>query len=199
MKPENQIPESELTDNALPKHSEIRQTKPRMTWYLGIDPGLHGALALVPPNGASAVHCADTPTVLVKRGATKRNQYAPGDMRGILCELIAQATMAESPEAPHVVVVIEHVHPMPGEGVRSVGSLMRGSGLWEGICTGLGIPVRLVAPVSWKKHAGLLRTRKGASRVVASAMFPTVDLGPKSHTGRADALLIAAYGRSQQF
>lgn len=199
MNPENQIPESEPTGNALPKHSEIRQTKPRMTWYLGIDPGLHGALALLPPDGANFIALRDTPTVRVKRGTANRTQYAPGDMRGALCALIAEVTVAESPEAPHVVVVIENVHGHPGEGIVSVGSLMRGAGLWEGICAGLGIPVRLVAPVSWKKHAGLLRTKKGASRVVASTMFPAVDLGPKSHTGRADALLIAAYGRSQQF
>jgi|SRR5215813_3517208 len=171
------------------------------TWYLGIDPGLRGALALLPPDG-DCVACTDTPIVHVKRATSTRATYAPGDMRGALVALLAKATVAngaDAPQAAHVVCVIELVHAMPGEGVRSVGTLMRGSGLWEGICTGLGLAVRVVAPVAWKKHAGLLRTKKGASRVVASTLFPTLDLGPKSQTGRADAVLIAAYGRAQQF
>jgi crossover junction endodeoxyribonuclease RuvC len=174
---------------------------PNSTWYLGIDPGLHGALALLPPDG-ECVACRDTPIVHVKRGTTTRAQYAPGDMRAVLVELLARATVtngADATSAAHVVAIIELVHALPGEGVRSVGTLMRGSGLWEGMCAGLGIPVRLVAPQAWKKHAGLLRTKKGASRVVASTMFPTLDLGPKSQTGRADAVLIAAYGRANQF
>jgi len=171
------------------------------TWYLGIDPGLRGALALLPPDG-ECVACTDTPIVHVKKGTTTRAQYAPGDMRGALVALLAKATVANGPEATepaHVVAVIELVHALPGEGVRSVGTLMRGSGLWEGMCAGLGIAVRLVTPLAWKKHAGLLRTKKGASRVVASTMFPTLDLGPKSQTGRADAVLIAAYGRANHF
>jgi len=171
-----------------------------MTWYLGIDPGLHGGLALVPTNGNGAVFVSTTP--IVKVSMKKRLQYAPGDMRRVLCELIAHATVSQSPDGTseaHVVAVIEYVHALPGEGVVSVGTLMRGSGLWEGLCTGLGVPTRLVAPIAWKRFAGLLRTKKGESRVVASQMFPTVDLGPKSSTGIADALLIAAYGRSQNF
>lgn len=169
-------------------------------WYLGIDPGLHGALALVPSDAAlDHVVVRDTPIVKVKTGITLRNQYAPGDMRGVLCELVSIATMTDSPNPARVLVVLEHVHPHPGEGVRSVGSLMRGSGLWEGIAVGLGLPVRLVAPQAWKRHAGLLKTKKGASRIVASTTFPTVELGSKAQTGRADALLIAAYGRSQNF
>jgi crossover junction endodeoxyribonuclease RuvC len=173
---------------------------PNGTWYLGIDPGLHGALALLPADGECAA-VKDTPIVHVKRATGTRSQYAPGDMRAVLCELLAKATMANGAggDGPHVLVCIELVHGRPGEGVRSVGTLMRGAGLWEGLCAGLGLPVRLVAPQSWKKHAGLLRSKKGASRVVASTMFPTVELGPKSHTGRSDALLIAAYGRSQHF
>jgi crossover junction endodeoxyribonuclease RuvC len=171
------------------------------TWYLGIDPGLRGALALLPPDG-DCVACTDTPIVHVKKGITTRAQYAPGDMRSALVALLAKATVANGAEATdpaHVVAVLELVHALPGEGVRSVGTLMRGSGLWEGLCAGLGIAVRVVAPQAWKKHAGLLRTKKGASRVVASTMFPTLDLGPKSQTGRADAVLIAAYGRANQF
>src|SRR5262249_34909195 len=160
---------------------------PNATWYLGIDPGLRGALALLPPDG-ECVACADTPIVYVKRGTSTRAQYAPGDMRAALVSLLARATVAngaDSPQPAHVVVVIELVHALAGEGVRSVGTLMRGSGLWEGMCTGLGLSVRIVAPLAWKKHAGLLKSKKGASRVVASTMFPTLDLGPKSQTGRA--------------
>jgi hypothetical protein len=174
---------------------------PNGTWYLGIDPGLRGALALLPPDG-ECIACTDTPIVHVKRGTSTRMQYAPGDMRGALVSLLAKATVsngADSPQPVHVVAVIELVHALPGEGVRSVGTLMRGTGLWEGMCTGLGLSVRIVAPLAWKKHAGLLRSKKGASRVVASTMFPTLDLGPKSQTGRADAVLIAAYGRAQQY
>lgn len=57
--------------------------------------------------------------------------------------------------------------------------------------------VELVTPQQWKRHHGLLGADKDAARAVASRMFPGASLARTRDVGRADALLIAAYGASR--
>jgi hypothetical protein len=63
------------------------------------------------------------------------------------------------------------------------------------------IPLRLVTPQVWKKHYGLqggrrTRTRAGSGR--ASCFPQHAFLWPlKKHDGRAEAVLLANYGRIQ--
>ena len=71
-------------------------------------------------------------------------------------------------------------------------------GLWKGVLAAAGLRVEVVKPQAWKHALGLARSgsSKDDSRDMASAMFPEVgdDLGRKKDHGRAEALLIAAYG-----
>jgi hypothetical protein len=160
--------------------------------YLGIDPGVTGAIALVQHTAAGRsflVH--DTPVVEIKRGTRRHHDFNVAAMRHLLLDL--------SGDGSDCCAVIEAVHGWPGMDVKSVTSLLHGAGLWEGLCAGLGIPVFRIEPAAWKKYHGLLKTEKTASRVRAAERFPTAELGAKSKTGRADALLIAAYGRAMNF
>jgi len=161
------------------------------TRYVGIDPGLTGAVAVLAPDGTTT--CYDTPTEFVMRGGarSKRREYNLSAMRRLLVTSLG--------DARNTCVVLESMHAMPHEGVKSVFMTGRSVALWEGLCAGLGLPVRKITPVEWKRHAGLIGTEKGASRVCAAQQFPLVDLGPRAQTGRADALLIAVYGRSRGF
>jgi crossover junction endodeoxyribonuclease RuvC len=74
----------------------------------------------------------------------------------------------------------------------------RGLGTWEGVLAGLGIPYELVTPQRWKKALmdGMGKD-KDASRLQAIRLFPAIagQLARKKDDGRADALLIAEYGR----
>ena len=71
-------------------------------------------------------------------------------------------------------------------------------GLWKGVLAAAGLRVEVVKPQAWKHALGLARSgsSKDDSRDMAAAMFPEVgdNLGRKKDHGRAEALLIAAYG-----
>jgi crossover junction endodeoxyribonuclease RuvC len=152
----------------------------RTNIYIGIDPGLGGAIALI-VNGTACVFDTPTATDGVKR------RYLLGSMRDILAQ-------GDSPKH----ACIEAVHAMKGQGVTSMFSFGEGYGIWKGLLSGLGIPFETVTPQRWQKELmdGRPKT-KGASRIRAQELFPYL-----SHTlqrikddGRADALLIAEYGR----
>ena len=152
---------------------------------IGIDPGLTGAVAILPEG-----LFFDTPTASVKKGSSKK-VYLVAEMVTILAIV----------DRDNAHVYIEDVHAMPGQGVSSTFSFGRGYGLWEGIVAALGIPYTLVSPVRWKRAMmDGMGKEKGASRVRAGQLFPQFAdlLGLVKHHGRADALLIAEYGRRQQ-
>lgn len=150
---------------------------------VGIDPGLDGAVAVIWPNGN--VNVLDTPTLNVGRGGKVRREYHAAGM----AELVTRAA---------TFVVIEAVHSMPGQGVRSMFSMGYGLGLWVGIVAASHIPYQTVTPQRWK---GALMDgmgkEKDASRLRASQLYPGVAerLARKRDVGRADALLIAEWGR----
>ena len=83
-------------------------------------------------------------------------------------------------------------------GAASAFNFGKGAGMWLGILAGMGIPYAEVHPTTWKGR--MLRDQgkgKDASRVKALAVWPQTakSLARKKDHGRADALLMAAYGR----
>ena len=131
----------------------------------------------------------DTPTTQVK-AKSSRHIY-----------LVARMVLMLQAYRRDTAVFIEDVHSMPGQGVSSSFTFGKGAGLWEGIVAALSMSYTLVTPVRWKREMmeGMPK-EKGASRVRAMQLFPTLadQLGLVKHHGRADALLIAEYGRRQQ-
>ena len=156
--------------------------------YIGIDPGKSGAVAAI--NGTE-VKLYDTPVARIK---DSKNDYIPSAMAKIIWDLI--------PPSKQVFVVLEKVHAMPGQGVSSMFSFGEGLGLWKGIIAAYSLPYELVAPQTWKKAmmADMPRDNKDASRIVATRLFPNaVDmLSRKKDDGRAEALIMAEYGRRLQ-
>jgi crossover junction endodeoxyribonuclease RuvC len=168
------------------------QTTYTGTRYLGIDPGVTGAVAMIQHRDSERmVAVADTPVVETHTGTRRKHDFNIAAMRQLLVNLMG--------DGRNCCAVIEEVHGWPGMDTRSVTSLIRGAGLWEGLCAGLGIPVHRVSPLAWKRHHRLLKTDKAESRVRAAQQFPLQELGPKTKTGRADALLIATYGRAMNY
>jgi crossover junction endodeoxyribonuclease RuvC len=156
--------------------------------YIGIDPGLHGAIAALKDH--KCIGLWDTPTTIVKRGKKNHTVYLPASMASILKYLR---------ENYDPVVGLEEVHAMPGQGVTSMFSMGKGSGLWEGIITALGMPLIRIPPQRWKKE--MLADGRGkdkqASIVRALELFPEAapQLARKKDEGRAEAILIAEYLR----
>lgn len=149
---------------------------------IGIDPGLGGAVAIL---GSREAIVFDTPTITVG----KKREYNVPEMADIL--------RCWRPDH----VYIEKVHSMPKQGVASSFNFGKGFGLWLGIVAALGVPYTLVTPQRWKgKMLDGQRRGKGDARLRATQLFPELadSLTRVKDDGRAEALLIAAYGRSTE-
>jgi crossover junction endodeoxyribonuclease RuvC len=155
---------------------------------VGIDPGLSGALVVL---DESVLEFYDTPTLQVKSGKSMK--------RVINIHEAASLLFAVWPE----LVIIEKVNAMPpGEGQRmgatSAFNFGMGYGIWLGILAAFEFPYKQVTPQAWKKllMEGMSK-EKDASRVRAMELYPQVAsyLKLAKHHGRADALLLAHYGK----
>lgn len=95
-------------------------------------------------------------------------------------------------------VLIEEVHAMPKQGVSSTFTFGKGFGIIIGVVGSLGIPFSFVRPQAWQKTFSIGKDTKADAVSIASRLFPDAELyGPKGgkKDGRADALLVAEYGR----
>ena len=152
---------------------------------LAIDPGSTGCLALLSEQGGYLEHL-HMPTIKV--GSKTRVNGAA--IKGWLDD------ECRTKERCITHAFIEQVQAMPGQGVSSMFTFGHAAGLVEGVITGAGIPLTLVTPQAWKKHAGLIGSDKDAARSRAVQLFPGVrDLDKKAKgQALADAMLIGLYG-----
>lgn len=178
------------------------------TYRIGVDPGVGGALALLEYEGILAPNCVgefpklvevkDMP-VMALNG--KKQQVNPAEIRNILTgwQLYSRGSIPDhsgTMDVTHLnVVYIEHVNAMPGQGVTSMFNFGVSYGIIQGVAAALYLPFILVPPRSWKKRAGLLNSEKDRARAMAQQFFPEADLARKKDVGRADAILIAMFGR----
>jgi crossover junction endodeoxyribonuclease RuvC len=100
--------------------------------------------------------------------------------------------------AEKVLVVLENVHSMPKQGVASSFSFGQGLGMWQGIIAAFGMPLEMPSPQRWKKEILADQGKdKDASRFKAIQLYPALasQLSRKKDDGRAEAILMAEYGR----
>ena len=99
-----------------------------------------------------------------------------------------------------IVVVVEHVNAMPGQGVTSMFNFGQSFGVIKGICSALGLPIYFVRPTKWKKYFNLIKTNKEASRTKVIEVYPEISskLSRKKDSNKADAILIARYFNDTQ-
>lgn len=152
---------------------------------VGIDPGNSGAIAIW--NGKE-LRVVAMPVVSIKTGKSVKNRVDAA----LLASYLRQETDIEH-------VFVELVNAMPGQGVTSMFTFGRGAGIIEGVLAGLELPYTLVSPVKWRNGIGGMSKGKDAARARAAALFPKfADLFKrKCDNGRADAALIAKYGRRE--
>jgi crossover junction endodeoxyribonuclease RuvC len=149
---------------------------------LGIDPGLSGALALYNTSDQT-VEVFDMPVLELVRNGKKKGEVSAQALANLLAGRGIKAAF------------LERVNAMPGQGVTSVFSFGRSTGIVEGILAAYDIPTTLVTPQAWQKAVGQ-RAGKDGSRERAMQLFPAqVGLFQrKKDDGRSDAALIAYYG-----
>ena len=159
--------------------------------YLGIDPGLDGALALLAKDGERIHLLADMPTTTARQG----KRAVDG---ALLADVVREAMTASQAEGDgRLEAVVEKVGAMPGQGVSSMFAFGQGFGTLLGVLAALGVRYRLVTPVTWKKSAKLIGQEKDSARQLALRLWPerSGDFQRKADVGRADAALIGYFGR----
>lgn len=152
-----------------------------MSFVIGIDPGISGAISVFSRFPSTLHDVIDMPTLEVDSGKTKKRHISAAGLRDILVCY------------PEAHVVIEKVGAMPGQGVSSMFNFGRSAGIIEGVVAALRMPHTYVTPATWTKALGRA-AGKDASRMRAMELFPAAkaDLFKRAKDdGRADAALIA--------
>lgn len=143
-----------------------------MGFYIGIDPGKSGALAIQHENGHVETYVFDE--------TAYRDALARIDGETAKC-------------------CVEKVGSMPKQGVAGMFTFGKNAGFIEGLLVAYKIPYQLVPPQTWKKEF-CLNSDKQKSIEVCKRLFPNVNLFrtdkcKKEHDGIAEAVLMAEYAR----
>ena len=146
-------------------------------FYIGIDPGLKGGIAVLDGSG-SVVEVDNMPET-------------PRDILDFLGEYSGR----------DAVCVLEDVgHGIPGQSSKATATFARHNGHLEMALLALSIPTEKVTPQKWQKVYQLgsskgidKRVWKNKLKAKAQQLFPS--LGKKVTLSTCDALLIAEYAR----
>ena len=154
----------------------------------GIDPGVSGAISIL--ENKKVIEIFDMPTMI--DGKKSKRQVNGSQVTNIIKERLN--------DGKEIIVVVEHVNAMPGQGVTSMFNFGQSFGVIKGICSALAIPIYFVRPTKWKKHFNLIKTHKDASRTKVIEVYPEISskLSRKKDSNKADAILIARYFNDTQ-
>ena len=152
---------------------------------IGIDPGISGAICFF-KNG-EVKEILDMPTMA--EGKKNKRQINGPQIYNEISKRIINIPKKE------VVVVIEQVAAMPGQGVTSMFNFGQSFGVLKGICSAMQLSMHFVRPTKWKKYFNLIKTEKDASRTKVIEIFPYISsqLSRKKDSNKADAILIASF------
>ncbi len=168
-------------------------TKNQSRYFVGIDPGARGAVAVIHPDGNVTTFALD-----------EQDDFN-SSVHYFLQTLPADRTLA----------CIEDLHAIYGASAASTFSLGWACGYWHGVLNLLGVAVTVVKPIEWQKavttpvnkayiprmikHSEARKMREAHKKAIkaesiraANEMFPEAKV---EHDGIADALCIAAYLR----
>ena len=151
--------------------------------YLGIDPGIHGGLAIVAVADGTApalVECIDIP--VVGTGAKER------------VDVMTIRNFIDRHKPVHA--LIERAQAMPRQGASSGFKYGRAVGAVEAAIALCAIPMEIIEPSAWKKFYKLPGKDKEAARQKALQLFPNAHamLARKRDHNRGEAMLVALYG-----
>ena len=152
---------------------------------IGIDPGISGAICFF-ENG-EVKEILDIPNMA--EGKKNKRQINGPQIYNEISKRIINISKKE------VVVVIEQVAAMPGQGVTSMFNFGQSFGVLKGICSAMQLSMHFVRPAKWKKYFNLIKTEKDASRTKVIEIFPYISsqLSRKKDSNKADAILIASF------
>ena len=128
----------------------------------GIDPGVSGAISIL--ENKKILEVLEMPTMI--DGKKNKKQVNGSQVTNII-----KGRLNIDKE---IVVVVEHVNAMPGQGVTSMFNFGQSFGVIKGICSALSLPIYFVRPMKWKKYFNLIKTNKDASRTKVIEIYPKI-------------------------
>jgi len=147
-----------------------------MKWYIGVDPGNSGGLALI--HSCCAIEYERMPSIAE------------------MDKFIRNAVIAS--EGFISCIFEEHKGGGPQTNAAAHRSAGRYQGIFETLCCVHGVKMHMVTPQLWKRIIGANKDKQ-RSIMLAEQIFPTVNLlfprCTNKSDGVAEALLIAEYGR----
>jgi hypothetical protein len=150
-----------------------------MKYYIGVDPGQKGGLALI------------------KEGLAIEYTIMPDTVKGI-AEWLVEVNYIAFSEDNKIAMVVELAQAFPGAGAVGMFNYGRHFGCFEALAGAYNIPYHEVRPAVWKKDMGL-NAKKVNAISLCERLFPTVNLvfprHKKQSDGAAEAILIAEWAR----
>jgi hypothetical protein len=158
---------------------------------VAVDPGLHGALALIKEDGSVKIY--DTPIRLWESKSRANKETYDYDIRA--CRKLLKKLV----NGKKTKICLEGVHPFLGSKVSNF-LLGRSKGIWEATIVSLGLDYSLVPMRSWITYffgKEKRKDKKKSNLKMASKLFPEAKkyFKLKKHDGRADSVLIAEFVR----
>ena len=150
---------------------------------LGVDPGIHGGLAIIEIIDGAAPVLLDTIDIPVA-GVGAKERVDP----------LAIRVWLELHKPQHA--FIERSQAMPQQGSSSGFKYGRAVGAIEATIACAGVPTTIIEPSQWKRFHHLHGGDKEGGRQRALQLFPSGHslLSLKRHHGRAEAALLVLYG-----
>lgn len=147
---------------------------------IGVDPGaVSGAYAVLDDSG-TLLEVADLPPI------------ASGKLRWIDAPVLLSRLIELKAGRP-IVAFVERQGARPGQGLSSTFTSATAFGSLLATLQIAGCSLELVTASQWKAAMGLSKD-KGVSLDAARLRFPDASLDRKKDHGRAEALMLAAYG-----
>lgn len=186
-----------LAEPAVQLRNVLAHLEPMNMLYVGIDPGLSGAIAFLPSLRTFDPFVVDIPTLTQTVKTTKKGKRVEGKRNTYDYVSLAVLLAPLADFRSNVFVALERGQPNFQDTPKTAFSIAMGFGMWQLYFAATGISYDEYQPAVWKRRMGLWGTDKDASRVKAMHMFPTAGkfLCCKSDHDRAEALLLCEYAR----
>ena len=178
-----------------------------MRAVLGVDPGKTGAVAFLGgerfPQGHPAHGNVPVPNWVRDmpiRREGKKFSYDVVAMRGIV-EEAQQAVYDAGVAGASLRVVVETTNAFPNMGRSTLWQQAWGIAIWQGLCVGMGLQPHLVHANTWTAALGIRGSDKAGHLRMARDLYPDMrmSLERQRDHGRADAILVAEWGRGRLF
>ncbi len=154
-------------------------------YIVGMDPGIHGAVAIFRDQKLWLVE--DMPTI------KRRHTMTGKEFTVVNAPALGNYLRSHIDDDAHIYFERVRAHAMAGKPQSF--SFGHSAGIIEGVAAGLLIPYSFVMPQHWQAYWKLIGKGKDDARELALELFPHHGLSfrLKKHDGRADAALVGAW------